>query len=140
MKVFVENISCDLKIRIHFEAVKSFPVAYIENIFVFEGYFDLTHSGSNIRFSPDGNSYILPLPLGSEIELTVSGKELYLENDAVGAKQLAIVAYAMEHSIRVEVLKHKNADFVLNNRVLPKTKKAMQSAALHLEIAKQASG
>ena len=139
MKVYIENKSCDLHIRVHFEAEKSFPVAHVENLFVFTGYVDVLHNERDLPFSPDGNSYLLP-PLCKELELTVEGKELYLSNDEVGLKQLSIMGYAMRLGVVVEILRHKNADFKIEHREVPKAKKALQSAALHLEIAKQATG
>lgn len=142
MKVYLENKFCNLSIRIHFSTDRtSFPVAYVDNIFCFEGYVHVTvaNTGAELALSADGNSYLLP-PRVKELELYLEGNEVVRSSSEVTERQLQILAYANKNKIIVEILHHPEVSFCISEREKPIATKAMESAKKHIDIVRQTTG
>ena len=142
MKIFLENDFCQLSIRVHFHTDRtSFPAAHIKNIFCFEGYVHVTeaNTGTELAISADGASYLLP-PRTKELELILQGNEVVRSDLEVSARQMEIMAYANKFKIVVEVLRHPDISFFIDERQKPIVKMAMESAKKHIEIVRQTTG
>ena len=142
MKIFLENHCCDLSIRVHFDTDRtSFPVVHIENLFCFEGYVHVSNvaTGCELPLSADEKFYLLP-PRVKELDLQLEGSEAARSTAQISARQMEIMGYANKHKITIEILRHPEVPFCIDEREKPIVTLAMESAKKHIDIIRQATG